>query len=108
MTFVRRDVARAGACPADVTKRLAKKTGRSAETIRYTLKQFDQEHPDLAIFPDNHGPLRVETKRKIYQQYHRGESVEALAKRFCRTRTSIYRIIAEMRAQRVLDLPRSY
>lgn len=100
-----RRMARAGGCPADVTKRLARKTGRSAETIRYTLKQFDQSHPELAIFPDNHGPLRLETKRRIYQQYHRGESVEALAKRLCRTRTSIYRILGEMRARRLLELP---
>ena len=98
----------AGGSPAEVTRRLARKTGRSPETIRYTLKQFDQDHPDLAIFPDNHGPLRLETKRKIYQQYHRGESVEALAKRFCRTRASIYRIIAEMRAQRICELPLDY
>jgi len=103
-----RRLARVGACPADVTKRLARKTGRSPETIRYTLKQFDQDHPELAIFPDNHGPLRLETKRKIYQQYHRGESVEALAKRFCRTRTSIYRILGEIRAQRILELPLDY
>ena len=103
-----RRLAQAGGCPAEVTRRLARKTGRSPETIRYTLKQFDQEHPDLAIFPDNHGPLRLETKRKIYQQYHRGESVEALAKRFCRTRASIYRIIDEMRAQRILELPLDY
>ena len=94
-----RRLARAGGCPAEVTRRLARKTGRSVETIRYTLKQFDHEHPDLAIFPDNHGPLRAETKRKIYQQYRRGESVDALAKRFCRTQTSIYRIINEMRAR---------
>jgi len=100
-----RRLARAGGCPADVTKRLARKTGRSAETIRYTLKQFDQDHPDMAIFPDNYGPLRVETKRKIYQQYRRGESVEALARGFCRTRTSIYRIIGEMRAEKLLELP---
>jgi RNA polymerase primary sigma factor len=52
--------------------------------------------------------LRDETKRKIYQQYRRGESVEALAKRFCRTKTSIYRIIGEMRAQRILELPLDY
>ena len=103
-----RRMARAGGCPADVTKRLARKTGRSAETIRYTLKQFDQSHPELAIFPDNHGPLQLETKRRIYQQYHRGQSVEALAKRFCRTRTSIYRILGEMRAQRLLELPVDY
>ncbi len=100
-----RRLARAGGCPADVTKRLSRKTGRSTETIRYTLKQFDRDHPKAAVFPDNVGPLRAESKQKIYQQYRRGESVEALAKRFCRTRTSIYRIIGEVRAQRVLELP---
>ena len=100
-----RRMAQAGGCPAEVTRRLAENTGRSVETIRYTLKQFDQQHPDLAIFPDNHGPLRGDTKRKIYQLYHRGESVDSLAKRFCRTRTSVYRIINEMRAARILELP---
>ncbi len=79
--------------------------GRSVETIRYTLKQFDQEHPDLAIFPNNTGPLREEDKKKIYQQYRRGVSVDALAKRYCRTKTSIYRVINEMRAQRIMELP---
>ena len=103
-----RRLARAGGCPADITKRLARKTGRSTETIRYTLKQFDHDHPDAAVFPDSHGPLQQDTKRKVFQQYQHGESVELLAKRFCRTRTSIYRIIAEMRAQRILDLPLDY
>ena len=100
-----RRLAQAGGSPAEVVRRLARKTTRSPETIRYTLKQFDQEHPDMAVFPDSHGPIRLETKRKIYQQYHRGESVDGLAKRFCRTRASIYRIIAEMRAQRIMELP---
>lgn len=100
-----RRLAQAGGCPAEVTRRIADRTGRSVETVRYTLKQFDQEHPEMAIFPDNHGPLRQETKWKIYQQYRRGESVDALSKRFCRTKTSIYRIINEMRALRVMELP---
>lgn len=103
-----RRLARAGGCPSDVTKRLARHSGRSVETIRYTLKQFDRDHPELAIFPDNSGPLREETKRKIYQSFRRGESVEALAKRFCRTRASIYRIVNEMRAKRILELPLDY
>ena len=103
-----RRLAQAGGSPAEVTRRLARKTSRSPETIRYTLKRFDQDHPDLAIFPENHGPLQVETKRKIYQQYHRGESVDALSKRFCRTRASIYRIIAETRAARIYELPLDY
>jgi len=102
--FARR-MADKGGCPADVTKRLARKMGRSVETIRYTLKQFDRDHPDLAIFPDNTGPLREDTKQKIYRRYRRGEAVEALAKTFCRTKTSIYRIIGEMRAKRIMELP---
>ena len=103
-----RRLARAGGCPADVTKRLARKTGRSVETIRYTLRQFDREHPEAAIFPDSRGPLKMETKQKIFQRYLRGESVESLAKRFCRTRTSVYRIVGEMRAQRIIELPLDY
>jgi len=35
------------------------------ETIRYTLRQFDRDHPDLAIFPEHSGPLREETKSLI-------------------------------------------
>ena len=103
-----RRLARAGGCPADVTKRLARKTGRSTETIRYTLKQFDHDHPEAAVFPDSRGPLQQDAKRKIYQQCQHGEAVEVLAKRFCRTRTSIYRIIAEMRARRIMELPLDY
>ena len=61
-----RRFARAGGCPSDVTKRLARKTGRSAETIRYTLKQFDQKYPDLAVFPTHSGPLKEEAKSKIF------------------------------------------
>jgi RNA polymerase primary sigma factor/RNA polymerase sigma factor len=103
-----RRLAGVGGCPAEVTKRLARMTGRSVETIRYTLKQFDQDNPDLAVFPDNSGPLREETKRKVYQQFRRGESVDVLAKRFCRTKTSIYRIVGEMRAKRIMELPLDY
>ncbi|HLA86078.1 MAG TPA: sigma-70 family RNA polymerase sigma factor [Thermoguttaceae bacterium] len=103
-----RRLARAGGCPADITKRLSRSTGRSVETIRYTIKQFDTEHPDLAIFPTVGGPLQDEARRKIYHHYRRGESVDALAKRFCRTKTSIYRIVGEMRARRIMDLPLDY
>ncbi|MBN2580326.1 MAG: sigma-70 family RNA polymerase sigma factor [Pirellulales bacterium] len=100
-----RRLAAAGATPADVTKRLSEQMNRSVETIRYTLKQFDHDHPQWAIFPESHGPLGPEAKRKIFQQHQRGESVEELARRFCRTRTSIYRILGEVRARRILDLP---
>ena len=103
-----RRLAQAGGCPAEVTRRLAEGMGRSVETIRYTLKQFDQDHPESALFPESTGPLDEVTKKKIYQQYRRGISVEALAKSHCRTKTSIYRVIHEMRALRIMELPLDY
>jgi RNA polymerase primary sigma factor/RNA polymerase sigma factor len=100
-----RCLAQAGACPAKVTKQIAQEMGRSEETVRYTLKHFDMEHPDLAIFPHNHGPLRTEAKRQIFQQHRRGDSVQALAQRFYLAPSRIYRIINEMRAAQIMELP---
>ncbi|MCC7083371.1 MAG: sigma-70 family RNA polymerase sigma factor [Pirellulales bacterium] len=116
MTEVERDeivsrarrLAAAGGCPSDVAQRIAKKMNRSVETIRYTLKEFDDEHPDLAVFPVHAGPLSDETKQKIYEQFRRDVSIEELAKRYCRTKTSVYRIVNEMRAKRILELPLDY
>jgi len=104
-----RRLAHHGANAAEIARRLSRKTSRSPETIRYTLKAFDEAHPDLAIFPDGGGgPISEADKQNIYQHYRRGESVEALCKRHRRTKTSIYRIINEVRAAKILALPLDY
>ena len=41
--------------------------------MRYTLKQFDKQNPDLAVFPEQTGPLNEAQKKQIYQQFKRGE-----------------------------------
>lgn len=103
-----RRLSRAGGTPSEVTRRIARQMDRSVETIRYTLKHFDQKHPDLAIFPNRTGPLTREAKEAIYRQSRRGVPVEELARRHGRTRTSIYRVINELRAQSILELPLDY
>jgi RNA polymerase primary sigma factor len=103
-----RRLVRAGGCPSEVARRVAQHMNRSVETIRYTLKQFDKEHPEQAVFPEQTGVLTDEVKKKIFQQSRRGESVDSLARRFCRTRTTIYRVLNEMRARRILELPLDY
>jgi RNA polymerase primary sigma factor/RNA polymerase sigma factor len=101
-----RRLARTGSCPSEVTRRVAKSMGRSVETIRYTLKHFDKQHPDLAIFPERTGPLSDESKQAIYEDFIAGTtSADALAKRFGRTRSSIHRILNEARANQILELP---
>ena len=84
---------------------MAKRAGRSVETIRSTIRQFDKQHPELAIFPDLNGPLTEAQKTRIYQAFKRGASVDKLMKQFGRTKTTIYRVINEVRAARIMELP---
>jgi len=97
-----------GATLTEVTHRIAQSLGRSPETVRYTIRNFDKDHPEQAVFPEVTGPLDENAKEVIYASYQKGDAVELLAKRFNRTRTSVYRVINEVRAQRLLDLPLEY
>jgi len=103
-----RRLAAAGASLTEVSRRVAQRLGRSVEAVRYTIKNFDRDHPTLAIFPDSAGPLDGAAKLVIYHSYRRGINVETLAKRFGRTRASMYRVINEVRADRLLNQPLDY
>ncbi len=103
-----RRLAQRGGLPTEIVCRIARKSGRSAETIRYVLKQFDVEYADFALLSGNQQPLDVEAKRAIYYQFHQGESANSLSRRFGRTRTSIYRVLGEMRALQLNELPLDY
>jgi RNA polymerase primary sigma factor/RNA polymerase sigma factor len=100
-----RRLASAGGGQSEVSRRLAKRSNRSVETIRSTIRQFDKQHPELAIFPDLNGPLTESQKTRIYQGFKRGLSVDKLMKQFGRTKTTIYRVINEVRAARIMELP---
>ena len=95
-------------CLFEVSKRIARKLGRSPETVRQTIKQYDREHPGGKLFPDIGEPLQDHDRQMIYDAHLRGISVHALAKRFCRTRSSIYRIVTEERAKQLLSEPIEY
>jgi RNA polymerase primary sigma factor/RNA polymerase sigma factor len=103
-----RRMVRAGGCPTEVAKRIAAHMNRSVETVRYTLRQFDEQHPHQAVFNQQQGVLTDEVKQKIFQQSRRGETVDTLARKFCRTKTTIYRVLNEMRARRIMELPLDY
>ncbi len=100
-----RRLAAAGGCPSEVARKLARQCGRSVETVRYTLWQFDNEHPELALFPERKTWLTPEERERLYQRFTAGESVENLARELNRTRSSIYRVVNEMRAARIAELP---
>jgi RNA polymerase sigma factor (sigma-70 family) len=92
----------------EISRRIAKRLGRSAETIRYTIKNHDRDNPTQALFPELTGPMDATTKESIYSSYRRGCDVETLARKHNRTRTSVYRAINEVRARHLLEQPLDY
>ena len=95
-----------GLCEA--ARRLSAQMGRSVEAMRYTLKNFDQTNPSMAVFPDQRPSLSEEDRRAIFQQSKRGVNIRILCKRYGRTRSSITRIVNEERARRLRELSLDY
>lgn len=100
-----RRLAKWGANPSQVVHRAAKKFERAPETIRYTLKQFDKQNPENAVFPNATDPLSDDEKRELYRLSRLNVSVDKLVDKFRRTRSSVYRLISEMRARNLIDHP---
>ncbi len=104
-----RRLARYGGCPSEVARRLARKLRRSPETIRYTLKNHDREHPESAVFPFASTPLSDEQKKEIYRSSRRGVPAAArkAAPSYCRNDRPASTAIRflEMRANRLVDQP---
>jgi RNA polymerase primary sigma factor/RNA polymerase sigma factor len=99
-----KQMASAGGGQAEIARQLAQRAGRSVETIRTALRQYDQTHPNAAIFPAGAGMLTEEQKENLYRAYRHGTSVDRLCSDYKRTNTTIYRVINERRASRILNL----
>ncbi|MCA9079684.1 MAG: sigma-70 family RNA polymerase sigma factor [Planctomycetaceae bacterium] len=97
-----RELARQGLQPSEVAQQIADEFERAAETVRYTLKRFDEQYPEHALFPDALESLSAEDRLEIHDLFKQGIAVADLATWFGRTRTSIYRIVTEVRAELLL------
>jgi len=100
-----RQMFRYGSCPAEVSRNLAAQFNRSPETVRAAIRQHDEESPDRRVFAASADELTPERKQELLARYSSGMSVDVLAKDYCKTRTGIYRAIAEARAEKLCATP---
>ena len=114
-----RELREFGLSLTEVSRKVATRLGRSPEAVRYTIKNFDRVHPDHALFPAATGPLSAAAKEQIViamthkqSAKHTGDTVEdtvnTIAKRFGRTRSSMYRVVNEVRAKELIRAPVDY
>src|SRR5688572_2226735 len=84
-------------CVNEISRRIARKLNRSPATILHTIRKHDQERPDGAIFADAPQPIADEERVRLVRLYRRGVKIKTLAKRTCRPRSAIYRLLLEER-----------
>jgi RNA polymerase primary sigma factor/RNA polymerase sigma factor len=89
----------------EIAKQLAMELQRSPGTIRGTVKQYDQSHPESAIFPTNGAPLHEELRKKVFVLYQQGRSIDQIAEQFERSSSTILRIVAMERYEYIHNLP---
>ena len=87
---------------SDVVARVSDETGRSRETIRYMLKKHDQDNPDHRLFPELRTSLSDQDKEAIFRLHTIGIPMRVLCKEYGRNRSSIYRIIYQIKASEIL------
>ena len=82
-----------------IINRISARTGRSPETIRYTLGNYEQANPQKAAFKKSGGAIEPAQAGEIYRLFKQGCDIKELMKRFDRNKSSIYRIINDRRAR---------
>jgi RNA polymerase sigma factor (sigma-70 family) len=85
-----------------IIDRISAKTGKCYETIRYTLLNYENAHPDKPVFIKSTGVIEAAQAAEIYRLFKQGCSVKELMTRFARNKSSIYRIINRRRAKVLL------
>ena len=91
-----------------VAREVAAKTGRAVETVRYTLRRYDQGHPTDALFAHDGQPVLSERHRVILRCHQAGGSPEEIAASLGCDAADVERAIREYEARRLMESPIEY
>jgi len=85
-----------------IINKIAAKLDKAHETVRYTLLNYEETHPDRSIFTKSSGTIDAAHAADIYKLYKQSCDIRELMSRFNRSKSSIYRIINVRRARALL------
>ncbi|NNJ25177.1 sigma-70 family RNA polymerase sigma factor [Alienimonas chondri] len=103
-----RSLANSGFTPPKIAEQLSEEFGRSPESIRTLLREFERANPDRPVFRVRPGDLTRAEKEEILRRRRRGVTLARLAKTFGRTKPIIKRALHELRAEEVMGDPPAY
>jgi len=85
-----------------IIDRIAARLGKTHETIRYTLLNYEKANPDKPISHEPLGVVSPAGAAELYKMFKQDCDIKELMNRFGRSKSSIYRIINQQRARALL------
>jgi RNA polymerase sigma factor (sigma-70 family) len=84
-----------------VIRKVAAEFGRAPETIRSIIVDCEKNHRKQ-VFPNSHPVIDSSKAAMIFNMFQAGASVGAIAEKFGKSSSSIYRIITQRRVRKLL------
>lgn len=88
-------------CEEEIARRIGVRLNRSPLAVAHIVRKHDEANPLGAILPRAVASIGEEERLQIMRGYRRRVALKALAKRFDRPRSAIYRIVMEDRLGRL-------
>ncbi len=85
-----------------IIEQICTKMGIAHETVRYTLQEYEKEHPANVVFQRPSGRMKPTEAAEMYRLHKQGIGIQQLMARFDRSRATVYRIINQRRAMTLL------
>ncbi|MFQ5590176.1 MAG: sigma-70 family RNA polymerase sigma factor [Phycisphaerae bacterium] len=89
-------------------RHIAQDTGRAVETVRYTLRRYDEKHGSKALFTRNGESVHCERHLAIWRCHQSGEAVESIANAFGMSAAEVQQALCEVRVRRYKEHPPTY
>lgn len=80
---------------------IAKETGRSRDTIRRLLIDYEKDKRNKPIFDKPAGVVTPKEEKALFKMFADGVDIEEIMKAFNRSKSSIYRIVNKRRAKKI-------
>jgi RNA polymerase primary sigma factor len=88
-------------CQHEIARRIARRLNRSPVTVLHTIRKHDDEAPEQAIFAHAGEALSADDRTMILRGYRRGVSIKSMARKLCRPRSAVYRVLLEERVEKL-------
>ena len=85
-----------------IIDKIAAEIGKTSETVRYTIMNYEKANPDRVVFDKPSGVIDSARAAELYKLFKQGCDIKELMRRFGRSKSSIYRIINKRSARALL------